>query len=513
MSALSLADAEALYGCARSTTVAYHVVDHPLLQKLCKVGFRFENATLGTATEDFLRPLVRDARTIRFELATSPLAFNDSAIGQRLSTAKYDGLLRKASLAYPEHIANAEELVTLLREILSSDANPLLDALEPFGGQGIALVILKPRLADAVRAALRTRPKTRLVEVITPEALRVPKIYQRLIVCGPTRWFPDYVFSAPRASELHVVSYRWQHAQWAPNSPFLAHASDVPAATAPGSVPAARDGDVANENWPDLDWEAIARRALEGPNGEPARQGQELLETRLFSLSGGFAVFLDVTNRSRSLVIDPAADGVQQVRRVFSDDIEPGTYLLLRTEGGGDYIVPLADQILAERAGPHRTMQRHWKERLRQVVAVSSETEASGRLMDVGLRLIDLGSQRADEANLRHWLSARSIGTGDKRDFQAIMGLIGLGSEADRYWSVTRQIRAAHHQAGSRIRRRLIEQVRAVDFGSTERQGRIDFVLPDAEGGKLSAFLVEARAPTRTLVPAQKEGQLFVRED
>jgi hypothetical protein len=513
VSELSLADAEALYGCARSMTVAYHVVEHPLLQKLCKVGFLFENATRATATEDFLRPLVRDARTIRFELATSPLAFSDTAIAQRLSTAKYDGLLRKASVAYPEHIECAAELVSLLKEALASEANPLLDALEAFGGHDTALIILKARLVEAVRAALRTRSRTRLVEVLTPEALRGPRVFQRLIVCGPTRWFPDFVFSAPRAGELHVVSYRWQHAQWSPHSPFLAQATSSPAATASGGSYAARDEDLTNEEWHDLDWEAIARRALEGPDGEPARQGPELLETRLFSLSGGFAVFLDVTNHSKSLVIDPTAHGVLQVRRVFSDDIEPETYLLRRTEGGGDYIVPLADQILAEKAGPHRAMQRHWKERLRQVVAASTETEASGRLMDVGLRLIDLGSQRADEANLRHWMSARCIGTRDKRDFQAIMGLVGLGSEADRYWSVMRQILAAHHQAGSRIRRRLIEQVRAVDFGSTERQGRIDFVLPDAEGGKLSAFLVEARAPTRTLVPAQKEGQLFVRED
>jgi hypothetical protein len=513
VSALSFAAAEALYGCARSRTVAYHVVEHPLLQRLCKVGLRFENATRATASEDFLRPLVRDARMIRFELATSPLAFNDVAIGQRLSTAKYDGILRKASLAYPEHIESAEELVSLLREVIASDANPLMDALEAFGGRETALVILKARLLEAVRAALRTRSNTRLVEVMTPEALRAPKAFQRLIACGPARWFPDYVFSAPRAAELHVISYRWQHAQWAPHSPFLALASDVPAGTVPSGSSVARDEDGANEKWPELDWEAIARHALEGTSGEPMRQGQELLETRLFSLSGGFAVFLDVTNRSTSLVIDPAAHGIEQVRRVLSDDIEPGTYLLRRTEGGGDYIVPLADQILAEKARPHRAMQSHWKGRLRQVVAASSEAEASRRLMDVSLRLIDLGSQRADEANLRHWMSARSIGTRDKRDFQAIMELVGLGSEGDRYWSVMRQILAAHHQAGRRIRRRLIERVRAVDLGSMERQGRFDFVLPDAEGGQLSAFLVEARAPARTFVPAPKEGHLFVRED
>lgn len=500
MNVLPIASAEALYECARSRSVTYHTVEHPTFQRFYAVARRLERAAGERADDDVLRPLIRDARRLRFELATVPLPFNDATVRQRIG-GNHDSIARKVALIYPGIAHDTAEVVQLLTELLASGDSPFQDVIDSLGGRGTALVLRKGRLVPSVQAVLRARPATRDVEVLDLETVRSARTFNRLIVCGPSHWFPDYIFSAPRAADLHVVSHGWQRSEWEPRSPFVAN---TPEREQPRVV--APVGDEGPEAWPEVDWEAISRSAL---GTEGARH--DLVEARLFLLSGGLAVFLDC--RSSALVIDVEAEGNQRVTRVSSDDIEPGTYLLLRTEGGGDYIVPLADQILGDRAKGHRAMQQDWKERLRHVVATSPEPDVRNRLIDVSLRLIDLGATRADEGNLRYWMSARNIKTQDMQHFRAIMELVGLGAEADRYWGVMRQILAAHHQAGRRIRRRLIERVRAGDLRGRERAGRIDFALPEEEGGKLSAFLVEGRSPNRTHVPVAREGDVFERED
>ncbi|MEP7013727.1 MAG: hypothetical protein ABJC13_25685, partial [Acidobacteriota bacterium] len=201
------------------------------------------------------------------------------------------------------------------------------------------------------------------------------------------------------------------------------------------------------EPWPEPDWEEIKRRAFEESDPAATKHGHDAVEARLFLLGQGLAVFLDVSHRSKSLVIDPEADDEARVTRILSDEILPGKFLLQRTEGGGDYIVPLADKILGERAQPSRAMQSEWKGRLRAAVAESPQPDVNSRLMDVSVRLLDLGAHLADETNLRYWMSSRNICTRDRRDFQAILRLVGLESESERYWSVMRQILAAHHLA------------------------------------------------------------------
>ena len=158
-------------------------------------------------------------------------------------------------------------------------------------------------------------------------------------------------------------------------------------------------------------------------------------------------------------------------------------------------------------------MQDEWKRRLRETVAASPEVDVSSRLLDISVRLLDLGAHCADEANLRYWMSPRSICTRDRRDFHAILTLVALESEFDRYWSVMRQILAAHHRAGRRIRRKLIERVREVSPSELAGRKRIEFALREEEGGRLVAFLVEGRAPERTMIPTSREGCIFEREE
>lgn len=513
MSNISLATADALHRLAQTRTIRYYLVDDPLFRRFWAKACQLERAAAEAGEDDILRTLLRQTRRVRYELSSSPLLFSDPVIARGLSGQERADLLNRISQAYPSLAAEANELVALTEELFRSDTNPLLDRVELLDARNgsSALVIRKSRLLEAVEVTTRTRAATSRLQVVDPESLHGATIWDRLILVGPVPWFPDYVFSAPRANEIHVISFRWLGSRWRPHATFITLGQPPPVddRSTSGELDTTEVG-----NWPDVDWQGITERALGDESDEAARAQQDLVEARLFTLNAGLAVFLEVTKGSTSLVIDPREeDEMSRVRRVISDEIAPGTFLLLRTEGGGDYIVPLADQILGDRAKACRAAQRHWKERLRDAVAGSSEEGVNLRLLDVSLRLSELGSKRADEANVRHWISARNIVTRDKGDFKAIMDLIGLGSEVDQYWALMRQIRAAHLQAGRRIRRLLIERVRTVDLSELEQRGRLDVVLPEEEGGCLTALLVEGRSPARTFLPASREGRVFERED
>jgi hypothetical protein len=63
-------------------------------------------------------------------------------------------------------------------------------------------------------------------------------------------------------------------------------------------------------------------------------------------LNGGLAVYLDADEQATVTVIDADQDGGAAVKRVRVRQLESDTFVLLRIEGGGDYIVPVADRIM-----------------------------------------------------------------------------------------------------------------------------------------------------------------------
>ena len=98
---------------------------------------------------------------------------------------------------------------------------------------------------------------------------------------------------------------------------------------------------------------------------------------------------------------------------------------LLRSEGGGDLVVAVADAIL----GPGGRI------RLREMQA-AMEVSACGRLVDETAASLARGRRssggtapiRANRSNLANWCSPRSLRTEDEQDFLAIMRAVGLES-------------------------------------------------------------------------------------
>ena len=222
-------------------------------------------------------------------------------------------------------------------------------------------------------------------------------------------------------------------------------------------------------------------------------------------LEGEHAVFLEAADGASVLSIDLDADETtERIARIGTNEVRTGTFLLLRTSGSGDYIVTEADRhFLLSRATALRRAQRRWKELLRKEVQVDG-------LLAVSIRLIDLGSNSADEINVRNYLSPRSIRTRSPEDFRAIMRLVALGDEWERYWEMMGEIDHAHRHAGQRIRKQLLRRLEQLDLNELERIGRMDITLPEMDAGGLAAFRAVDISPETQLVSTHQLGHPFV---
>jgi hypothetical protein len=209
-----------------------------------------------------------------------------------------------------------------------------------------------------------------------------------------------------------------------------------------------------------------------GWGGEAAEES----EAKLLVLEQGLAMLVPASEQSAELVIDLRPEATKLVHRVRASDLEVGMAILVRTDGGGDYVVPAADQILAHRKQELRNAQQSWKHALRTVVRERGFGETVQQLKAAG-------SQIACDQNLRNWISPRSIRTMHLDDFAAIHRVIDSSGSLQELWTNMGIISTAHLRAGAMIRRRLLEQAQTADLSTLLRDGRMDLKLPGELGG------------------------------
>ena len=258
------------------------------------------------------------------------------------------------------------------------------------------------------------------------------------------------------------------------------------------------------EFLPSIDWDDILRRVSARAVGDSEHpdDDEEYVTALLFQLEGEIVVPLDASEGARATVLMLTQEETDPVQRIPVANIEPGMFLLIRTGGGGEYIVQVADQILGERSGEAREIQRDWKDHLRRKVRKDG-------LREVVHDLERYGSMRANHVNVRNWMSYRSIKTEDQRDFRAVMRLIGLADRFDEYWQAMTLIDRAHKRAGQFIRKQLLAEVRRADLQGLEKLGTMDFELPGVEGVNLTAVRIQDIHPQTFEIDVARLGHPF----
>ena len=352
------------------------------------------------------------------------------------------------------------------------------------------MLVKESRLIPTVEQILANDPDLCEVELLNPYQIRNSACYDTLIMIGPTRWFPDYTLSAPRAKTIHLICYSWVSDKWELKNVFV---TPTPMQKV---FPLRREyvsqkslTEPADDLLPSIDWEAaVSQLAREWD----AERSQETVKAKLFLLADEMAVFLEASDSSKVLVIDfegledddEQQEQASEVKKISSSHIQLGMFILLRTSGGGDYIIPLANRILQEQAERVRNSQQHWKRLLRDAI---SNTDVEFIIE----YLRNEGSERANKINLRNWMSSENICPRSYDDFRAIMRVIELDQKTDEYWQAAKAIEQAHRMAGQQIRKGLLQQVLNSHPKELHRRGRMDFELAEADGGSLSAFRVE----------------------
>lgn len=511
-----------IYACSHAVTVNQHRVSYPVLEGFHRALRNFERSLGEDAGSEYWKPFLRQLRRYRFELSSCPLPPPHSGFdaGQVLDSLEVH--LRQCHRLYQHHASDAHAVLDAAIHLSKLDTNPLLDVIVDTcgasGGSGTALLVKESRRSTAISEVLAGTTAAD-VKVLGIHQLREDSTYGRLIVLGPAAWYPAWVFSAPRAYGVDYISCSWMSCDWRPDFALVStqslilgrhtlgksSGSHASPAGAPRVVEESRLA--AQEVLPVVDWDAISAQFER--HSAPGSVQEEVV-ARLFLLEGDVAVFLEAGESTKALVIDLEEDapeeddggGGRQFARMLVQDIEPGMFVLLRTSGGGDYLLPLADKFLGAQAERARERQRHWKSLLRDIVAREG-------LLATSIRLLDLGAVRADETNLRNWLSARNIRPHDKADFDAIMKLTGLESLVPEYWKNTAAIYRAHQRAGFQIRRLLLKQAKDIDFEELAKTGRVDIELPEADAGSLSVFRVLAISEREYVVQTSQLGVPF----
>lgn len=517
----SLSDITDAYKCSRTAVFEVRSAGHAGFRTFCTSLGRFLGTIRGTGDEYWL-PLIRHLQRFKFDISATPVRF---AVIGRASAERHSAVATQyagCERLYPVVASQVRELLDRVQELSILNDAPLLDCLrkcvdEAPGSDGTAVVIAEPRLVSLVEREFRSVPTLRLLEILTPPQLRSPHCYSRLFLIGPGRGYPDHVVAAPRATRVTSVHFGWmtgsrRAARLLPRQ----HGRDVSEATDASNLadsPVRSEIDEAtasatSESTADVDWLWYAGSGLSdlarAAGADQDAERHELIRALPVALEGDGAVFLDAEDGASAMVIDLEERGKRRVRRVATLEIEEGMFVLLRAGGGGDLVVPVADSLLKERAAECRRLQLDWKRRLRERIRASN-------LLEVSVALLDHGALRANESNLRRWVWERSIRPDSQNDFSAILRLVGLANQIDKYVAAMRLIERAHAKAGQAIRRVLLERVHCSDLGELERLGVMEFDIPGAHSGRMIAARVKRVGKETVPVNASQVGRPFDR--
>jgi hypothetical protein len=521
---LSIPSASEVYKDASDCEIIRHWVDHPGVAEVSR-SLRGLVQSLGDdATDEFWQRTLGPLRRIAFALVSTPLPFAHVATACKFDSKQLHRLVHQSEQMFPDFHDLLKGVVLGLEQLLIETDSPYVNPLESLHQNygSISIVLRNPRMNRAVGDFFAATSNLRNAKVVNTSQLRGSHQCTALVAIGPCGWFPEFIFSAPRAATVHVVSYSWIRDSWKPGPVFL-HASDAARSShSTGAMPRISAGSATFTSAPEDLYPPDVLPPLPQVFGVGAsfdrdsrsEINDEVTPARLCHLSGGRAVFVAADEGASSLVIDPSEIGRAVVRRVPVDELEHGLYLLLRTSGGGDFIAPLADRILGPTAAKRRSEQAQWKDSLYRAAVARFGSKNRRELSSlVCSALHSLGLSQARPANVHYWMSSKCIRPRKIEDFAAILKFAGHEAMTEGLWSAMGEIDRAHRRAGHLIRRMLLQKITETSLEPLQRDGEMNFELGDQDGGSLSAYEITDMLPQEFEISTDRIGILLDAEE
>lgn len=484
-----------LYSVVSHLKIKVHPVPQQAFHEFWKSVSKLIHVLENDRDDPFWQSVMRSLRKYRFVLGAMPANFSSVELWD---PGEFDSLVRKleqASQFYPGMESVVSATMEALRRVCGLPENPLLANLVRLAddwslADKIAIVVKEPRLIPQTTSFVR--PVLPNARIIYPRSLKsFATVYKSIIIFGRPQWYPDYVFRAPRAPNIHIITY-----EWLATGVVLPHLFDQEAkADVLTTIPTFRwDTEI-----PSRDWESVAINKQIHP--QEVMERFDVVEAKLFELADGSTVFLE--KDGTILTVDLSADtNAVSLDRVSVADVEMGNIIILRKAGSGDHIAPIAEEILGpDRYARIRESQLAWKRPLAHLLSSSGV----GTVVEELRRRGGIG---ANEHTVRYWVALRSIHPQRREDFAAIANLVNLKGGPESYWANAVSLERAHKQAGFKLRRMLLEHLGKVDLSPLLEHGYMDLTLPDSGWGNLGAFVVEDIAPSAYKIPGSEVGQL-----
>ncbi len=521
MASIDLRAATRIYKLCASVEVEQHPVSAPDLKDLYD-RVRTLRTSLGEhVADDYWRRFLAPVRRMLFYLHVAPILPATPGLGFEEQVAGIRGHIASCDRVYPEFASAATGLVEGLDRYLRSESHAMFDEVarlcRRLEGASVAILGRSGLIASLVEESIAGVAAFAGTKAIGVHDLRAGKFYDSIIVAGPLDEFPPrHVLESPRSKTVHFVYHDTFRFEWQPSGVFLGDRDTDESSGVQGSTrghwgaheqtqppPFASaessnlDPDVLNPGF-DLAELSNVQAAASGFGGD-----LDDVAAKLIVLEGDQGVLLESESSARALVLRVQDDG-PVVLRLSVGELDDECFLLLRSESGTDFVIPLADRLLGDRKDELRAVQQEWKLGLRPLFLQHGPEGSAELLRRLGLRI-------ASAANVRNWIdmSERNIRTGRFEDFAIIMKAIGLESKAEDHWHLLGLVDNAHLRAGQQMRRMLLTEVASVDLSRLLAHGRVEISLEEHDVGTLVIARVLQIGDVEIMVRPSQLGDLF----
>jgi hypothetical protein len=531
-----------IYECSASCKLNVHEVFDRQVYNFSKNLSTFLKFLHETGQAETWKEFTGRLKKYRFFISASPLPFDNEHLGVETNRKRLSEFIELQTFALGESsdvIGMAKGVFDSYLLVSSSGTNSLDSKFNNLlnsdtSDKDIMLVLLDNALVQAVKGYFISKSLYKYVDVLAAHELRATRSYRKIFLFGSPGWFETrgfyFIFTAPRAPVIQMITYSWVDNKIKIKSMFDCRQplkeGKKPASSIEISVNA-DERTIELEDYqnflPTIDTEKLKVRLNKSEDSGTEDEGGDIIEAKIALLAQNKASYVEYSDSASSLVIDlterdhdksedddEGEDNDEDILTEYQDqhlllripnsELEEGMFLLLRTAGGGDYIVPVADVILGDKKETCRNMQKEWKD-LFNIFLKEKGTNLAMK------KIKDFGGKEVTEATLRNWARLRNIRPGNIDNFRAILCLVGLEDLLTSYFKNTEIILQAHRKAGNVIRKLLLEQIKKSDLKKLKTEGSTVFNLPSLETlASITAYRIERILPDVHHVPYYRLG-------
>lgn len=486
----TLSSVSKVFELANNYNLRFHEVSSKPLADYSLSLKKLEYKILNLGEGDILlNDLLSHFRKFRFILSASPLPY--SAHSELINGKDLNRLSRQCQLMYQELREDIDSVLKKYETLRTSPEKPILDFLRGNFKDKITTGLVLKTASDlnAIGEALkRTFLRDNFYSVVTPSKLKKSFFYERLIILGPTYWYPDYLFHCPRSANIEIILYDWQLYNKPRMEYFINSQSKISTVLQGCKIKMENPTGIVSPELIEVSDKFIDYKKVEKDMAErPALKTPEcVVSAKLVGLTDAKGIFFE--DHSIRNVWTISLQSQEPISKCSVNELDMDSYLLIRTGTGRDFIQIKADEFLGKRAEKIRHRHSVWKKRLRKLTAKYPAKVICRHLKNHG-------GTHANEINLRNWASDDNIKPREYNDFLAIMRLVKLEEHAEKLWKEAEDLFRAHHRAGIVIRKLLIEEIEKSSLEKLELEQKMTFHLPNSENTMFTAYKVDYISP------------------